>query len=175
MRYDTTTALGRHRLRRHVQSPAYAGAKGDFLASSAGVAFLAGEATPAASTTQRKPAHELLDGRNSKRQRPGRQVSCPANDTASSSFRARHPHLVTALIDDGHAGKGYLLTGPQALTAREQVATIAEVTGRPVDFQDVTRTNSPGCHSARNPARAGTPLRTPERSLPRSPLREHHR
>ena len=37
-----------------------------------------------------------------------------------------------------HLGKGYLLTGPQALTAREQVATIAEVTGRPVGFQDVT-------------------------------------
>ena len=45
---------------------------------------------------------------------------------------------VAALTDDGHAGKGYLLTGPQALTAREQVATIAEVTGRPIDFQDVT-------------------------------------
>jgi uncharacterized protein YbjT (DUF2867 family) len=45
---------------------------------------------------------------------------------------------VTALTDDSHAGKGYLLTGPQALTAREQVATIAEVTGRPVEFQDVT-------------------------------------
>ncbi|MGH3190706.1 MAG: hypothetical protein ACRDOL_26280 [Streptosporangiaceae bacterium] len=50
---------------------------------------------------------------------------------------------VAALTDDGHAGKGYLLTGPQALTARQQVATIAEVTGGPVDFQDVTRTNSP--------------------------------
>jgi uncharacterized protein YbjT (DUF2867 family) len=45
---------------------------------------------------------------------------------------------VAALIDDGHAGKGYLLTGPQALTAREQVATIAEVTGRSIGFQDVT-------------------------------------
>jgi uncharacterized protein YbjT (DUF2867 family) len=45
---------------------------------------------------------------------------------------------VAALTGDGHAGKGYLLTGPQALTAREQVATIAEVTGRSIDFQDVT-------------------------------------
>ncbi|HTZ26185.1 MAG TPA: NAD(P)H-binding protein [Streptosporangiaceae bacterium] len=45
---------------------------------------------------------------------------------------------VAALTDDGHAGKGYLLTGPQALTARQQVAIIAEVTGRPVGFQDVT-------------------------------------
>jgi uncharacterized protein YbjT (DUF2867 family) len=45
---------------------------------------------------------------------------------------------VAALIGDGHAGKGYLLTGPQALTAREQVATIAEVTGRSIDFQHAT-------------------------------------
>jgi len=45
---------------------------------------------------------------------------------------------VAALTDDGHAGKGYLLTGPQALTGREQVATIAEVTGQSIDFQDVT-------------------------------------
>ena len=45
---------------------------------------------------------------------------------------------VAALTDDRHAGKGYLLTGPQALTTREQVAIIAEVTGRPIDFEDVT-------------------------------------
>jgi len=45
---------------------------------------------------------------------------------------------VAALTDDGHAGEGCLPTGPQALTAREQVAIIAEVTGRAVDFQDVT-------------------------------------
>jgi uncharacterized protein YbjT (DUF2867 family) len=45
---------------------------------------------------------------------------------------------VAALTDETHAGKGYLLTGPQALTARQQVATIAEVTGSPVDFQDIT-------------------------------------
>ena len=45
---------------------------------------------------------------------------------------------VTALTDDGHAGKGYLLTGPEALTTREQVQIIAEVIGRPIDFQDVT-------------------------------------
>jgi uncharacterized protein YbjT (DUF2867 family) len=45
---------------------------------------------------------------------------------------------VTALTDDRHAGKGYLLTGPQAMTARQQVATIAEVVSHSVDFQDVT-------------------------------------
>jgi len=42
------------------------------------------------------------------------------------------------LTQDGHAGKGYFLTGPQALTSREQVQVIAEVTGRPIKFEDVT-------------------------------------
>jgi uncharacterized protein YbjT (DUF2867 family) len=45
---------------------------------------------------------------------------------------------VATLTEDGHVGKGYLLTGPQALTSREQVETIAEVTGRSIDFQDIT-------------------------------------
>jgi uncharacterized protein YbjT (DUF2867 family) len=45
---------------------------------------------------------------------------------------------VAALTKDGHVGKGYFLTGPQALTSREQVEIIAEVTGRPIAFQDVT-------------------------------------
>jgi len=45
---------------------------------------------------------------------------------------------VAALTNDTHVGKGYLLTGPQALTSREQVEAIAEVTGRRVGFQDVT-------------------------------------
>jgi uncharacterized protein YbjT (DUF2867 family) len=45
---------------------------------------------------------------------------------------------VAALTEDGHVGKGYLCTGPEALTSREQVEIIAEVTGRSIDFQDVT-------------------------------------
>jgi uncharacterized protein YbjT (DUF2867 family) len=45
---------------------------------------------------------------------------------------------VAALTDDGHVGKGYFLTGPEALTSREQVEIIAEVTGRSIDVQDVT-------------------------------------
>jgi len=45
---------------------------------------------------------------------------------------------VAAIIDDGHVGKGYFLTGPQALTSREQVEIIAEVIGRPIDFEDIT-------------------------------------
>ena len=42
------------------------------------------------------------------------------------------------LTADGHVGKGYTLTGPAALTAREQVEIIAEVTGRPIEFVDTT-------------------------------------
>jgi uncharacterized protein YbjT (DUF2867 family) len=45
---------------------------------------------------------------------------------------------VAVLSEDGHVGKGYLLTGPEAMTSREQVEIIAEVTGRSIDFQDVT-------------------------------------
>lgn len=45
---------------------------------------------------------------------------------------------VVTLTDDSHVGKGYFLTGPEALTAREQVEIIAEVTGRSIDFEDVT-------------------------------------
>ena len=43
-----------------------------------------------------------------------------------------------ALTQDGHAGHGYILNGPQALTAREQVETLAEMLGRPIEFVPVT-------------------------------------
>jgi uncharacterized protein YbjT (DUF2867 family) len=43
-----------------------------------------------------------------------------------------------ALTEDGHIGKGYFLTGPEALTSREQVEIIAEVSGRSIDFEDTT-------------------------------------
>lgn len=43
-----------------------------------------------------------------------------------------------ALTQDGHAGHGYILNGPQALTAREQVETLAEVLGRPIEFVPLT-------------------------------------
>ena len=43
-----------------------------------------------------------------------------------------------ALTEDGHAGHGYLLTGPAAFTAREQVAILAEALGREIGFIAVT-------------------------------------
>jgi uncharacterized protein YbjT (DUF2867 family) len=42
------------------------------------------------------------------------------------------------LTEDGHVGKGYILTGPEALTTRAQAETIAEVIGRPIAFEEVT-------------------------------------
>lgn len=45
---------------------------------------------------------------------------------------------VLALTQDGHAGKGYILNGPEALSARQQVEIIAEAAGRPIGFVSVT-------------------------------------
>lgn len=43
-----------------------------------------------------------------------------------------------ALTHDGHAGQEYWLTGPEALTTREQVKVIGEVLGRDVGFVELT-------------------------------------
>ncbi|WP_306318219.1 MULTISPECIES: SDR family oxidoreductase [unclassified Streptomyces] len=50
---------------------------------------------------------------------------------------------VRALTEDGHAGKRYVTTGPQALTQIEQLRIIGEVAGRDLRWEDV-----PG-HAAR--------------------------
>lgn len=43
-----------------------------------------------------------------------------------------------ALTWDGHAGHAYIINGPQALTAREQVEILADVLGRPIEFVPLT-------------------------------------
>jgi uncharacterized protein YbjT (DUF2867 family) len=45
---------------------------------------------------------------------------------------------VRALTGDGHAGKSYVLTGPQALTQAEQVHAIGEAIGRPVRWEELS-------------------------------------
>ncbi|NUT51181.1 MAG: hypothetical protein HOV94_28335 [Saccharothrix sp.] len=45
---------------------------------------------------------------------------------------------VHALLRDGHAGRAYTLSGPEALTHREQVEAIGRGLGRPVRFERVT-------------------------------------
>ncbi|WP_020523624.1 SDR family oxidoreductase [Catelliglobosispora koreensis] len=45
----------------------------------------------------------------------------------------------TALTTEGHAGRDYWLTGPQALTPPEKVRTISEVLGRDIKFIELTQ------------------------------------
>lgn len=45
---------------------------------------------------------------------------------------------VTALLEDGHAGRWYDLTGPELLTRRDQVAAIAAALGEEVPFTEVS-------------------------------------
>ncbi|MEC3916431.1 NmrA family NAD(P)-binding protein [Nocardia sp. CDC160] len=45
---------------------------------------------------------------------------------------------VAALIEPGHAGRVYVLTGPQALSPGEQTAIIAEIIGRPLRFEEIS-------------------------------------
>jgi uncharacterized protein YbjT (DUF2867 family) len=46
---------------------------------------------------------------------------------------------VKALLEEGHAGAKYTLTGPEALTKVEQVRIIGEVLGREIRFEELTR------------------------------------
>lgn len=41
---------------------------------------------------------------------------------------------VTALTEDGHGGKEYLLTGPEPLSTTDRVQILSEVTGQPIEF-----------------------------------------
>ncbi len=44
----------------------------------------------------------------------------------------------TALLSDGHHGKIYTLSGPEALTKAEQVAAISKAIGRDIRFEELT-------------------------------------
>ncbi|WP_084478182.1 NmrA family NAD(P)-binding protein [Nocardia jejuensis] len=43
-----------------------------------------------------------------------------------------------ALLDDGHAGRAYNLTGPQSLTPRERIAILSRAVGRDIAFVPIT-------------------------------------
>ena len=45
---------------------------------------------------------------------------------------------VAALTGDGHAGKIYTLTGPEALTHAEMASKLSAATGRKIAFADAT-------------------------------------
>ena len=64
---------------------------------------------------------------------PQPDVKIPFVDTTDIAAVA-----VQALMDDAHNGKTYEVTGPSGLTFQEAVTTIAQATGRNINFQAVS-------------------------------------
>jgi uncharacterized protein YbjT (DUF2867 family) len=61
---------------------------------------------------------------------------------------------VRALLDDGHAGASYVLTGPSSLTQIEQVDAIGEALGRRLRFEELTPDGFRQAMAGRWPERA---------------------
>ncbi|OLT28820.1 NmrA family transcriptional regulator [Actinomadura sp. CNU-125] len=57
---------------------------------------------------------------------------CPVHEDDIADVAA------AALLEDGHAGRAYMLNGPEFLTHREQVRLIGDAVGRDVRFERVT-------------------------------------
>jgi uncharacterized protein YbjT (DUF2867 family) len=72
--------------------------------------------------------------------RAGNVVRWPyaAAPTAPIDVRDIAAVAVRALLDAGHDGAEYVLTGPESLSQLEQVQTIGEVIGRPVRYEELT-------------------------------------
>ncbi|WP_067823263.1 NAD(P)H-binding protein [Actinomadura kijaniata] len=74
--------------------------------------------------------------------------SVRAEDTVRAAFVDRHSAMVheadigavaaTALTTPGHAGEEYVVTGPQALTVRDQVAAVAAARGREIRLVELS-------------------------------------
>jgi uncharacterized protein YbjT (DUF2867 family) len=64
----------------------------------------------------------------------------PHGDTRQAMIDPRDIGAVAAVVltTDGHEGKSYPITGPEALTPRERVAKISAALGRPIEFQQLT-------------------------------------
>lgn len=68
------------------------------------------------------------------------ELPFPAGEARLAWVDARDIAAVAdrALVEDGHDGRTYDVTGPEALSLPETAAVIAEATGRPVVHRDVT-------------------------------------
>lgn len=66
-------------------------------------------------------------------------ILAPLGTTPSTYVDARDiaDSAAVVLIEDGHEGRTYTLTGPEALTGNEAATCIAWATGRVIFFQDV--------------------------------------
>ncbi|MBP2407056.1 NmrA family NAD(P)-binding protein [Streptomyces syringium] len=60
-----------------------------------------------------------------------------------------------ALLDDGHAGHAYNLTGPQPLTPRERIAILSRTIRRGIDFAPITHEQAVDRLMATGVSRAG--------------------
>jgi uncharacterized protein YbjT (DUF2867 family) len=71
--------------------------------------------------------------------RSGDVVRWPYADVPTAPIHERDVAAVAvrALLEDGHEGAEYVLTGPESLSHREQVATIGEGIGRPLRFEEI--------------------------------------
>ena len=72
--------------------------------------------------------------------RAGEVVRWPYAHVATAPIHERDIAAVAvrALCVEGHHGKDYVITGPQALTHAEQVETIGRATGRAVRFEEIS-------------------------------------
>ena len=72
--------------------------------------------------------------------RKGNVVTQPYGDAHSAPVDERDVAAVAAkaLLEDGHHGMCYELTGPSSVTERDKVRLIAEATGRPISFKEIT-------------------------------------
>lgn len=59
---------------------------------------------------------------------------------------------VRALTEDGHAGRAHTLTGPEAVSAVEQTAQLAELLRRPLRFEELSPERARAALGARYPA-----------------------
>ncbi|MER6942409.1 SDR family oxidoreductase [Nonomuraea sp. NPDC000554] len=70
----------------------------------------------------------------------GGVVRAPFGEAATAPIDERDIAAVAArtLLDDGHAGKTYALTGPESLTTAERVRILGEVLGRDLRFEELS-------------------------------------
>ncbi|HEV2855182.1 MAG TPA: NAD(P)H-binding protein [Thermoanaerobaculia bacterium] len=72
--------------------------------------------------------------------RAGDVVRWPYADAPTAPIHERDIAAVAvrALLEDGHDGAEYVLTGPQSLSQREQVVTLGEGIGRPLRLEEIS-------------------------------------
>jgi uncharacterized protein YbjT (DUF2867 family) len=61
-----------------------------------------------------------------------------AVETAPIDERDIAAVAVRALVDDGHAGRDYVITGPESLSRADQVRAIGHAIGRPLQFHEIS-------------------------------------